>query len=148
MVVRGNYLAAAIVPIDADKRLAGVPLSLAGDRSELALPGPFRLDDPLWEGHPVARAAEAGVCVVHRGLPQDDTASWRLACPTVSALALIALPLKTDDDVSAVLLLACDGLDAFAPSRVMLLQRMADELSMGLELLRSRERLASERRQR
>ncbi len=148
LVVRGGYLAAAIVPIDADRRQAGVPLSLAGDRSELALPGPFRLDDPVWEGHPVARAAEAGICVVHKGRLQDDVSAWRLACPTTAAQALIALPLKTDDDVDAVLLLACDGLDAFQPSRVMLLQRMADELSLGLELLRSRERLVSERRQR
>lgn len=148
LVVRGGYLAAAIVPIDADRRLAGVPLSLAGDRSELALPGPFRLDDTLWEGHPVARAAEAGICVVHRAHPQDDVSPWRLACPTHSAQALIALPLKTDDDVNAVVLMACDGLDGVAPSRVMLLQRMAEELSLGLELLRSRERLASERHQR
>ncbi|RZL08057.1 MAG: hypothetical protein EOP40_14305, partial [Rubrivivax sp.] len=148
LVVRGGYLAAAIVPIDADRRQAGVPLSLAGDRSELALPGPFRLDDPLWEGHPVARAAEAGICVVHKCHLQDDSSSWRLACPTSAAQALIALPLKTDDDVDAVLLLACDGVDTFQPSRVMLLQRMADELSLGLELLRSRERLVSERRQR
>ena len=74
LVVRGGYLAAAVVPIEADRRQAGVPLSLAGDRDELALPGPFRLDDPVWESHPVARAAEAGVCIVHKQHGADDPA--------------------------------------------------------------------------
>lgn len=148
LVVKGRYLAAAVVPIDAVRRLAQVPLCLAGDRAELALPGPFRLDDPVWESHPVARAAESGICVVHKENVHDDRSSWRLSCPMDQAQALIALPLKMEDDVFAVLLLACDGLDKFAPSRAMLLQRMADELSMGIDLLRSRARLASERQQR
>lgn len=148
LVVRGGYLAAAVVPIEGDRRQAGVPLSLAGDRDELALPGPFRLDDPVWESHPVARAAEAGVCIVHKQHGQDDPAPWRQVRPTVNAQALIALPLRAEDDVLAVLLMACDGVDRVAPSRVVLLQRMADELSLGIELLRSRQRLASERRQR
>jgi hypothetical protein len=148
LVVRGGYLAAAVVPIEADRRQAGVPLSLAGDRDELALPGAFRLDDPVWESHPVARAAEAGVCIVHKQHGADDPAPWRQARPTLNAQALIALPLRADDDVQAVLLMACDGLERFAPSRVVLLRRMADELSLGIELLRSRQRLASERRQR
>lgn len=148
LVVRGGYLAAAVVPIEADRRQAGVPLSLAGDRDELALPGAFRLDDPVWESHPVARAAEAGVCVVHKQHGADDPAAWRKARPTLNAQALIALPLRAEDDVLAVLLMACDGVERIAPSRVVLLQRMADELSLGIELLRSRQRLASERRQR
>ena len=148
LVVRGGYLAAAVVPIEADRRQAGVPLSLAGDRDELALPGPFRLDDPVWESHPVARAAEAGVCVVHKQHGADDPSPWRKARPTHNAQALIALPLRAEDDVLAVLLMACDGVERLAPSRVVLLQRMADELSLGIELLRSRQRLASERRQR
>lgn len=148
LVVQGGYLAAAVVPIEADRRQAGVPLSLAGDRDELSLPGAFRLDDPVWESHPVARAAEAGICVVHKRHGQDDPSPWRQARPTHNAQALIALPLRADDDVMAVLLMACDGLDRIAPSRVVLLQRMADELSLGIELLRSRQRLASERRQR
>jgi signal transduction histidine kinase/ActR/RegA family two-component response regulator len=148
LVVRGCYLAAAIVPVDATKRMAHVPLCLAGDRAELALPGPFRLDDDVWETHPVARAAESGMCVVHKDHPQDDQSPWRLSCPTVMAQALVALPLKVEDDVFAVLLLACDGIDSFAPSRAVLLQRMADELSLGIELMRSKARLASERQQR
>lgn len=148
LVVKGGYLAAAVVPIDAVRRLAQVPLCLAGDRAELALPGPFRLDDAVWESHPVARAAESGICVVHKENAHDDRSSWRLSCPMEQAQALIALPLKLEDDVFAVLLMACDGLDKFAPSRAMLLQRMTDELSMGIDLLRSRARLASERQQR
>jgi len=134
LVVRGGYLAASVVPIDATRRMAQVPLCLAGDRAELALPGPFRLDDDVWETHPVARAAEAGICVVHKEHLKDDRSPWRLCCPTVNAQALVALPLKVEDDVFAVLLLACDGIDTFAPSRA--------------ELLRSKARLASERQQR
>lgn len=148
LVMRGGYLAAAVVPVDGERRQAGVPLSLAGDRSELALPGAFRLDDPVWETHPVARAAEAGICVVHKEHGLDDRAPWRLACPTTSTQTLVALPLRAEDDVWAVLLLACDGLDTFMPTRAVLLQRMADELSLGIELLRSRQRLAHERQQR
>ncbi|HET6787309.1 MAG TPA: ATP-binding protein, partial [Aquabacterium sp.] len=145
LVVRGGYLGAAIVPIEGDKRQVGVPLSLAGDRAELTLPGPFLLDDPAWEHHPVARAVERGLCVIHAC---EGPAPWPAAFTPRSAQALLALPLQSQDDVFAVLLMACEGHDTFTPSRVMLLQRMADELSLGLELLRSRARLAQERRQR
>ncbi len=138
LVVRGHYLGAAIVPIEGEGRMAAVPLSLAGDRAQLDLPGPFALDDPQWEQHPVARAAESGLCVVHhRARPSE---------PGV-AQALIALPLKNEDEVFAVLLLASQRM-APAGSIQAMLQRMADELSLGIELLRSRARLSTERKQR
>lgn len=138
LVVRGHYLAAAIVPIEGEERMAAVPLSLAGDRAQLDLPGPFALDDPQWEQHPVARAAESGLCMVHhRGRPTEPG----------TAQALIALPLKNEDEVFAVLLLASQRMEPAGPVQAML-QRMADELSLGIELLRSRARLSTERKQR
>jgi signal transduction histidine kinase/CheY-like chemotaxis protein len=148
LVVRGRYLAAAIVPVEGERRMAGVPLSLAGDRAELGMAGPFALDDALWEQHPVARAAESGLCVIHHCAGVTDDVAWQMICPTDTAQALIALPLKNEDEVFAVLLLATNGLDVAGPPRAMLLQRMADELSLGIELLRSRARLVTERKQR
>lgn len=147
LVVKGRYLAAAVVPVESSKRTVHVPLCQAGNRAELCLPGPFRLDDPIWETHPLVRTVESGICMVQRLNSAREHTLWQQAHPPEHAQALIALPLNTDDDVHAVLLLACDGVDSFAPSRAVLLQRMADELSLGLELLRSRQRLATERQQ-
>jgi len=147
LVMRGSYLAAAVVPIDAERQQVSVPLSLAGDRSQLALPGPFNLDDPDWEHHPVVRAAEDGLCRVHPCRGTDDP-GWPAQHAPDEAQALVALPLKVEDEVFAVLLLACDAQDGFAASQAVLMQRMADELSLGLELLRSKVRLVAERRQR
>ncbi len=99
-------------------------------------------EGPTGQG-PAGRAVRTGRAVACRDLEQDAAfAPWRPDALDRGFRAVVALPLRQENRVFAVLCLYSGQVQAFGEEEVALLQEMADSLAFGMTGLRVRERQA------
>ncbi len=99
-------------------------------------------DSPAGRG-PAGTSIRTGQCAICNDAASDPAfAPWRERAETYGYKALVALPLRCDDEVIGTLTIYASERDAFHPEEMCLLEELAADLSYGLETRRRRRRQA------
>ena len=99
---------------------------------------------PVWAtelpaGNPLSTALQTGQLCLQKDLGQDPAlAPWRAAAAKLGLAAVVALPLKIQDQPWGVLAIFTQDPEAFDEGEVQLLSELARDLEYGIESLRMR----------
>jgi PAS domain S-box-containing protein len=148
IVERGGYLMAWIgIPRD-DAAKTVTPVAHAGADGEYLQSARITWGDDAHGNGATGRAIKTGKTQVNTSFATDESmAPWRSAALEFGFVSSVALPLKDESGVSAVLTIDAAEADAFGSEELALLEELTRDLAYGIKALRDRtDREAAERR--
>ena len=139
IVERGGYLTAWIgIPRD-DAAKTVTPVARAGVDGEYLQSARITWGDDGHGNGATGRAIKTGKTQVNTSFATDESmAPWRSAALEFGFVSSVALPLKDESGVFAVLTIDAAEADAFGSEELALLEELARDLAYGIKALRDR----------
>lgn len=150
LVERGGYRMAWIGIPRNDPAKTVAPVAWAGEEDGVLQSLKATWADDEYGRGIVGLAIRTGKTQVNPSFATEErVAPWRSMAQEHGFVSSIAVPLKNESGVFAILMILAAEADAFAPEEVELLEELADDLAFGIKVLRDGvEREAAERRRR
>ncbi len=148
IVERGGYLMAWIgIPRD-DAAKTVTPVAHAGADGGYLQSTRITWGDDAYGSGATGRAIKTGKTQVNTNFTTDESmAPWRSAALEHGFVSSVAIPLKDESGVSAVLTIDAAEADAFGSEELALLEELTHDLAYGIKALRDRaDREVAERR--
>ena len=139
VVARGGYRLAWVGTADQGPARAVLPVVMAGLRTEDIVRLRIGWGDDRAAAHPAGTSIKTGAIAIAR-LDEDDGTfpEWRATAASRGLAAIISLPLRVAGGSFAVLIICSADVGAFDHDEVDLLRELAENLSYGVQALRTR----------